>query len=225
MTSSPFSAERSPAASPCRLLLADDHRIVRAAVRCLLETVAAIRVVAEAGDGAEAVARIAELEPDVALVDVAMPGLNGIEVMRRVAAAGHRTRLLAFTAYDTGQHVREALAAGAAGFVPKSAAATDLVAAIRTVAAGGHYVHPAVLNVTLATLLHERQPHERGLSAREAEVLRLLAHGYAAKEVSAQLAVSIKTVETYKARAMEKIGARSRVDLMRFAATQGWLDS
>jgi DNA-binding NarL/FixJ family response regulator len=206
-----------------RIVLADDHAIVRAAVRCLLETAADIEIVAEAADGEQALAEIARHEPDVAVVDLAMPRLDGIEVARRLAGAGRRTRVLALSAWEEGRHVRDALAAGVAGYVPKSAAATDLVAAIQVVAAGGQYVHPAVVNAALSTLVRPERPDAAVLSAREIHVLRQLAHGYTIKEISAELSLSMKTVETYKARAMEKIGGASRVDLMRFAAGQGWL--
>jgi two-component system response regulator NreC len=219
----------SPSPSPtvysslpfCRVLIADDHPIVRTAFRCLLETAPRITVVAEAQDGEEALAKIVELRPDVALVDIAMPKMNGIDVARRSAAARAPTRILTLTAAEDERAVRESLAAGAAGFVPKSAAAVELIAAIHAVATGGRYLHPRSMPALIRTLPAGRCQGE--LSAREGEVLRLVALGSSNKEIASQLSLSIKTVETYKARAMEKIGASSRVDIMRFAVRRGWL--
>lgn len=218
------SAPLVPLSSPaCRVLIADDHPIVRASVRALLETTSSIQVVAEAEDGEAALARIVELKPDVALVDIGMPKLDGIEVARRLAGSDCRTRVVALTAFEDGRHVRDCLAAGAAGFVPKSAAASDLFAAIRAVLAGGHYVHPRLVS-ELVGLTPARPPSTASLSPRENDVLRLIAFGFSNKEIGARLAVSVKTVETYKARAMEKIDAKSRVDIVRFATKQGWFD-
>ena len=225
MSSPSLSTGRSAAPAHCRIVIADDHPIVRASVRCLLETSGAITVVAEAADGEDALAKIDQFRPDVALVDVSMPKLNGIEVTRRVATSGHRTRVLALTAFEDGHHVRDSLAAGAAGFIPKSAAANDLIAAIQAVAAGGHYVHSRVVGAIIETVADRETRDTSELSVRESEVLRLIALGYSNKEISSQLSVSVKTIETYKARGMEKIGAKSRVDIVRHAASRGWLGS
>lgn len=200
-----------------RVVIADGHRIVRASVRCLLESAPSISVVAEAEDGEEALSKIEQFQPDVALVDVAMPRLNGIEVVRRIVRAAHRTRVLALTAFEDGRHLRESLAAGAAGFIAKSAPAADLIDAIHVVASGRPYMHGRA-----AAELHTR-PVECSLSIRETDVLRHLALGYSNKEIGSALGISVKTVETYKARAMEKIRVTSRVEIVRFAVTQGWL--
>lgn len=205
-----------------RVLIADDHPIVRASVKCLLEMSSTISVVAEAQDGEEAWSKIQELKPDVAVIDVAMPKLNGIEVARLAAELAQQTRVLALTAWEDGRHARDSLAAGAAGFVPKSAAAADLIAAIHAVASGGHYVHPRVAGEVLSSGSRPG-PDERQLNVREAEVLRLLALGLSNKEIASSLDVSVKTVETYKARGMEKIGATSRKEVVRFAVGRGWL--
>lgn len=218
-----LSANPVSSGRPCRILIADDHPIVRASVRCLLETAPTFSVVAEAEDGEDALAKIEQFAPDVALVDVAMPKLNGIEVVRRVASSQTRTRILALTAFEDGHHVRESLTAGAAGFVPKSAAAVDLIAAIHAVAAGGHYVHPRVALDVFASKRHIDRAGTSELSARESDVLRLIACGFTTREIAAQLEVSVKTVETYKARALQKIGGASRVDIVRFAVSRGWL--
>lgn len=205
-----------------RILIADDHPIVRASVRCLVETAPTITVVAEAEDGEDALVKIEQFVPDVAVVDVAMPRLNGIEVVRRVANSSRKTRILALTALDDVRHVRESLAAGAAGFIPKSAAGAELIEAIHAVAAGKRYVHPRVA-AELLGLTRLTRPVECQLSIRETEVLRFIALGFSHKEIATNLDLSVKTVETYKARAMEKIGASSRFDIVRFAVERGWL--
>ena len=207
----------------CRVLIADQHEIVRASVRSLLEAAPNIRVVAEAADGEDALAKIQQLQPDVALVDLRLPKLDGIEVLRQITSSSHPTRVLALTGLEDGRHVRESLAAGAAGYVPKSAPAADLIAAIHVVAGGDRYVHPRVAAEVVAP--NGRAPSTNGseLSVREREVLRLIALGFTNKEIATKLEVSVKTVETYKARAMVKIGAASRVEIVRFAVGRGWL--
>lgn len=205
----------------CRVLLADDHAIVRAGFRCLLEAGGDIEVIGEAGDGEEAVAKIAALAPDLALVDVCMPRLDGIEVTRRVAASRQPTRVLAVTAIEDAHTIQQVLAAGGAGYLPKSAAGADLVSAVRTVAAGELYVHRSVVGDILR---HQfRGEAAELLTEREVEVLRGIALGYSNKEIAARHDLSVKTVETYKARAMAKLGLRSRVEIVRHALRRGWL--
>lgn len=181
-------------------------------------------MVADAADGEEALRHALRHRPQVVLVDVAMPKLDGIEVTKRICDTCPGTRVLALTAIEKEEFVRAALGAGAAGYVPKSALTEELVAAIRTVARGERYVHPRVAHALLELL----KPHTaRGvaeLSFREAEVFRLIALGYTNKEVAARLDISVKTVDTYKLRAAEKLGARSRADIVRFARQKGWFD-
>ena len=222
---SSFSLSTESASPPryCRIVIVDDHPIVRASLRCLLETAASIKVVAEAEDGEEALAKIAEFVPDVALVDVSMPKLDGIEVARRVARSRHPTRVLTLTAFADERQVRDALAAGAAGFVSKSAAAVDLIAAIQAVASGGHYVPSQFVDAVIETTTSRAPRIEPELSIREGDVLRLIAWGFSNQEISRQLSLSVKTVETYKARAMEKIDASSRVDIVRYAVAKRWI--
>jgi DNA-binding NarL/FixJ family response regulator len=188
----------------------------------LLESLPTLRVVAEAADGEDAIAKISQLQPDIAVLDVAIAKLDGIEVARRASALTPRTRVLALTALDDARYVRECLAAGAAGFVPKNATASDFLIAIETVAAGGRYVHPRVAQDILVSVAGIRCGREPELSERETSVLRLCAFGYSNKEIAAKLEVSVKTVETYKARGMEKIGAASRAQIVRFALAHGW---
>ena len=211
-----------------RLFLADDHTIVREGLRRLLEAEPDMEVIGEAADGEEAIQRAMELQPDVALMDLSMPRLNGTQATRRMREACPNVHVLALTVHEDNTYVRELLNAGASGYVLKRAAATELIHAIRAVAGGGVYVDP---NVTAKLLSGVVSPPVRALcgvgqlSDREGEVLRLTAQGHSNKEIAAQLNVSVKTVETYKARSMEKLGLRSRVDIVRLAAESGWLQS
>lgn len=211
-----------PTPTSLRLLIADDHHIVRTALRALLQSCATIEIVGEARDGAEALDLALALKPDVMLLDLAMPRLNGIEVARRVTAACRKTRVLALTALEGAEYVEAACAAGALGYIPKSAVAPDLIGAIQTVAAGRRFVHPVALScAAVPTVPLVADP--TGLSAREADVVRFLALGYTSKEIALQLHVGVKSVETYKVRAAQKIGARNRADLVRFALVRGWI--
>lgn len=206
----------------CRILIADDHPIVRTAIHLLLEAREEMEVVAEAENGEDAFAKIARLQPDVALVDITMPKLNGIEVVRRLVEAQSRTRVVVCSMLEDAAHVRRALEAGAWGYVPKTASGEDITAAIRAVARGHHYVHPHAVSGIVASF--SDSCNEGSLSGREIEVLRLIAHGFSNKEVAARLDVSIKTVETFRARALKKIEGTTRVDIVRYAAQQGWFD-
>jgi DNA-binding NarL/FixJ family response regulator len=210
--------------SRIRVLLADDHTVVRAGLRTLFDADADIEVVAESADGEDAVRRAAELRPDVAVLDFAMPGLNGAAATARLHVDAPAVKVLVLSAYEDPGFLRQVLTAGARGYVLKRAAADELLQAVRVVAGGGVYLEP-----TLAAHLADR-PAEgtatgggESLSDRERDVLRLLAVGYTNKEIAARLRISVKTVETYKTRGMEKLGLHSRVDIVRFAAHHGWL--
>lgn len=215
----PTSAAAIPPSFRYRLLIADDHAIVRSALRLLLETPGCFEVIAEAEDGEEALAKIVEFTPDVALVDISMPKMNGIEVARRITESAVPSRVLTVSMLEDENHVRAALSAGAAGFIPKTASSDDLLAAVRAVASGGHYVHNRVVGALIADC--NRPPHP-SLSEREREVLRWVAAGYTAKETAGRMNLSVKSVETYKGRASKKIGARSRSDIVRYAQARGW---
>jgi len=206
--------------APIRVVIADDHGIVRSSLRQLLETRPEITVVGEAANGEEAVAQIERHTPDVALVDLAMPGTDGMSALRRICAAKLATRVLVMSALEDAGHIRDAFANGAAGFLPKSGVAPDLFSAIETVAAGRRYLHPRNVGLIAGPPMRAM---ECELSPRESEVLRLIALGYANKEIAAHLGVSVKTVETFKARAARKVGAHSRVDIVRFAIARGWM--
>ncbi len=204
-----------------RVLLADDHAILRSGVRLHLASEPDIDVVAEAEDGALAVKRTAETLPDVAVLDITMPGTSGIEVIDRVRQVSPKTRVLILTMHDDPAYLRAALAAGAAGYMVKTGADTELMAAIRAVHRGQSYVSVSLSDSSLDKVLAERQQGGEGnvgiLSERERQVLTMVAYGHTYKEIADELNVSVKTVETYRTRLGEKLGLRSRVDLVRYA--------
>ena len=212
--------------SDLRILLAEDHEVVRAGLRSLVDATPGMRVVGEARTGVEAVTQACALRPDVVVMDVAMPVLDGAAATEQLARECPGVRVLALTAHEDRAHVTRLLQAGAAGYLVKRAAVDELVRAIRSVAAGGTYVDPE-----LGAALLRRRPDTRPeptpsgdpLSAREEEVLRRIAWGQSNKAIAAALGISTRTVETYKARITDKLGLRSRTDMVRFALRQGWL--
>lgn len=209
-----------------RVLLADDHLVVRAGIRALFDG-SDLDVIGEAADGDSALQLALHLEPDVAVIDFCMPGRSGAEVAARLRTDAPTVRVLILSAHEERAYLRQAFEAGANGYVLKSATAEGLIQAIQTVAAGGTYLDPALAAHVVAGLVgFEPAANEtvQPLSDREAEVLRLVATGYVNKEVAARLGLSVKTVETYKLRAMEKLHFRSRVDIVRHAYRAGWLD-
>ena len=204
------------------VVLADDHAVVREGLKSLLDAEADMHVVGLAYNGAVAVALTAELKPSVLVLDVSMPGMNGSEVAERVRQTQPAVKMLALSAHEDRGYVQRMLAAGATGYVLKRSAAAELVRAIRVVAAGGTYIDPHV-----AAAVFKMCPTDvpkGGLSEREEEVVRQIAWGYSNKEIAAKLHLSVKTIETYKARSLEKLGLYSRVNLVRYAIQQGWLN-
>jgi len=215
-------------AGEIRVLLADDHPVVRIGLRALLEGEPDIRVVGEAGSADEAVELVRELQPDVAVLDISMPG-NGLEALRRIAALGLPTRILILTVHAEERYLLPVLQAGGSGYVRKSSLHTDLVEAIRTVARGEVFIDQAAARTLLQGYLEraragEVQDPAQLLSEREREVLRLTAAGYTAQEIADQLFLSPKTVETYRHRVMQKLGFSRRSELVRFALRIGLLD-
>lgn len=209
-----------------QILLADDHAVVREGLKRLIEAQPDMKVIGEAADGREAVEKAVRLSPEVAVMDVSMGELNGVEATRRVRALCPATKVLALTVHEDKSYLRELLDAGAVGYVLKRAAADELVRAIRAVASGGIYVDPRVAGKLLRSFVEPQSAlpgATTDLSERETAVMRLIAQGYTNKEIAAQLGVSVKTVETYKARSMDKLGLRSRVDIVRIGTERGWL--
>lgn len=211
---------------PIRVLIADDHAILRSGLRMLLGAQADMEVVGEASDGAEAVRQAASRQPDVLLLDVSMPGMGGLEALRQIRQRAPGVRALVLSQYDDESYLRRALEWGAAGYVLKRAADTDLLSAIRAVARGEVYLDSSLTRLVVDDLFHRgddgaplaRQP---ALSEREREVLELVALGHTNQQIADRLVLSVKTVETYKARLMEKLGLRGRAALVRYAMEAG----
>jgi len=212
-----------------RVLLAEDHAIVREGLRALLDAQPDMEVVGEAADGREALDAAKALGPDVVVMDISMPGLNGARATEAIRRDCPGTRVLVLTMHEDKGYLRQLVQAGASGYLLKRAASQDLIHALRAVAAGGTYLDPALaagVLVAFAGNAAGRGPRrEDELSEREAEVVRLIGRGFSNKEIAAQLDLSPKTVETYKARSLEKLGLSSRSDLVSYAVQRGWLDA
>lgn len=212
---------------PVRLLLVDDHPVMRAGVRALLTAQADIKVVGEADDGAPAIQLVQELRPEVVIMDISLPGLGGAEATKQILTAVPETRVLVLSAHEEVAVARLLFSAGASGYVLKRSAGDELVRAVRVVAAGETYIDPAMASALDATPRSRRQSPNglpaATLSEREAEVIRLIARGHTSKEMSEKLGISPRTLETYKSRAMAKLTLRNRADLIRYAMRSGWL--
>jgi DNA-binding NarL/FixJ family response regulator len=210
-----------------RVLIADDHALVRDAIRGLLEKQPDIEVVAEAADGAEALERAAEFTPDVVVMDIGMRGMSGIEATGHLAEAAPGARVLAVSMHTEREFVAEMLKAGASGYIVKDDALEDVLDAVRTVAAGGTYLSSTVAGVVIGDYvrqLNEPTTDQRAdtpLTARELEVLALIAEGCTTKEIASRLGVSVKTVETHRRQIMEKTGIFSVVGLAKYALRLG----
>ena len=210
-----------PAPRQITVLLADDHRLVREALRSALAQEADIRVVAEVGEGAAAIEGVRTLQPDVVVLDIGLPDLNGIEVAARVQALHLPTRIVALSAYSDKRFVTEMLRAGAAAYVSKSAAGTELVVAIRAVAAGGSYLSPDVAGALVAEVRGAEPDGQVGLGRREREVLRLIAEGERSAAIAEALHISAATVEVHRRNIMRKLGMHTVAELTRYAVREG----
>jgi DNA-binding NarL/FixJ family response regulator len=209
--------------APVRILLVDDHLVVREGLKRLIELAGGMEVVGEADNGREGVDRVSSVEPDIVIMDVSMPELDGIQATRRIRRLRPATKVLALTVFEDKERLRALLDAGAAGYVLKRSAGDELIHAIRAVSSGGMYLDPRIAEKAVSDKAPPQDALAGELSQREAAVLRLIAEGYSNKEIGATLEVSVKTVETYKARSMKKLRLRSRVDIVRFANRAGWL--
>lgn len=209
-----------------RVLVVDDHAVVRAGLRRVLEAEPDIDVVGEAETGERAIFEAIESKPDVIVMDVVMPGKSGIEATPEVLRAVPTTRVLVLSMQDDPRYVRAAFEAGARGYVLKEAADTEVVGAVRSVAAGERYVHPALgARLVAAEVDERRRVDEDPLSDREREVLRLLALGHTNQEIAEMLFISVRTAETHRAHIMRKLGLSTRAELVRYALEQDLLDS
>jgi DNA-binding NarL/FixJ family response regulator len=210
--------------SKIRIVLADDHSVVRQGFRRILEAQADMEIVGEASNGREALETATKLSPDVVVMDVAMPELNGIEATRRMGEAAPRTRVLALSMHKDSVYVREILRAGARGYLLKDAVDEDLIAAVRAVARGEGYLSPGVADAVLTDYRqHVTDPIDL-LTSREREVLQLIAEGKTNKEIATTLNLSVYTVDAHRGRIMEKLNLHSTGELVRFAIRKGLVD-
>jgi two-component system response regulator NreC len=208
-----------------RAVVVDDHAVVRSGIKLLLDREEDLEVVGEAGSAKDAVFDARALKPDVILLDVVMPGESGIEVLPKLLKESPETKVLVLSMQDDPSYVREAFAAGASGYVLKEAADEEVVAAVREIANGGHYVHPALGARMVAAEAQARAAAEADpLSEREREVLRLLALGHTNQEIAKMLYISVRTAETHRAHIMQKLRLSSRAELVRYALAQGLLE-
>ena len=213
-----------PVMKRIRVLLADDHAVVRQGFRMLLGSHSDLEIVGEAGNGREAVELASTLKPDVVVMDVTMPELNGIEATRRLTAENPHIRVVALSMHKDSVYVREILRAGARGYLLKESVADDLVAAVRAVASGEGYLSPAISNAVLDDYRrHVTNPIDL-LSSREREVLQMLAEGKTNKEIAGTLNLSVYTVDAHRGRIMEKLNVHSINELVRFAVRNGLID-
>ncbi|MFH8462705.1 response regulator [Streptomyces sp. NPDC017991] len=208
-----------------RILLADDHALVRRGVRLILDGEPDLQVVAEAGDGAQAVELARTQEVDLAVLDIAMPRMTGLQAARELAALKPGVRVLMLTMHDNEQYFFQALKAGASGYVLKSVADRDLVAACRAAMRDDPFLYPGAVTALIRNYLdrvrHGEEPPGQVLSAREEEVLKLVAEGHSSKEIAEMLFISIKTVHRHRANVLHKLGLRDRLELTRYAIRVG----
>jgi two-component system response regulator NreC len=211
-----------------KLILADDHAMVRSGLRMLLEVQSDMEIIGEADGGLAAVEQAASLKPDVVLMDVQMPDMNGIEATRQIKKLVPETAVLALTIYEDDQYFFEMLKAGASGYIPKRAAPDDLVAAIRTVSRGEVFLFPSLATRLVQDYVGRKEPDAQlltdSLTAREREVLVLIAEGLTNGEIAPQLEISVKTVDRHRENIMRKLNMHSRIDLVKYAIKKGLID-
>jgi DNA-binding NarL/FixJ family response regulator len=214
--------------TPLRILLADDHVTVRHGLKLLIEAQSDMKVISEASDGKAAIQNTLALKPDVVVMDISMPGMNGLAATRTLKQKQPNVIIVTLTRHGDDAYVQELLRAGVAGYVLKQSAPTELIQAIRAAASGGQYIDSTLTARMTERLLGraDRVAKPAGeLTDRESGVLRLIASGYSNKEIANQLSLSVKTVEAHKANAMRKLGLRGRIDIVKYAVLQGWLDN
>ena len=209
-----------------RIALADDHHLIRSGLKLLLGSNETLSIVGEASDGTSALLLVEQLQPDILLLDLAMPGMDGLECLRELKRRDLPTRVIVLSMFEDENYVLAAMSAGAQGYVQKSAIDTELFQAIDNVAAGRLHLNESSAKTLLSMLLVERQqaalpPATAVLSPRELEVLRWYARGFSLREIGEQLGLSVKTVDTYKTRIMEKLGFQKKSELIAYAAKQG----
>ncbi|MFD8644711.1 response regulator [Streptomyces zaomyceticus] len=217
-----------PEAHEIRILLADDHRLVRRGVRLILDAEPDLTVVAEAGDGSEALEAARTHRPDLAVLDIAMPRMTGLQAARELARTQPGIRILMLTMYDNEQYFFEALSAGASGYVLKSVADRDLVEACRATMRGEPFLYPGAVNALIRTYLDRARQGgplpERAITDREEEILKLVAEGHTSQQIADTLVISVRTVERHRANLLQKLGLKDRLELTRYAIRAGLVE-
>ncbi len=205
-----------------KILVVDDHAIMRDGIRALLGLHSDIEIVGEASEGLEAIEKTRELSPDVVLMDIAMPGMDGLEATRRIKKKNPAMKVLVLSQYDSKEYVLSAIKAGVSGYVPKKALGTELVSAIRTVQQGNSYLYPSAAAAVINDYLKraDDEPYDR-LTAREREILKLIADGHTSREIADSLYISLKTVLGHRTKIMEKLGIHNRTELIKYAIRKG----
>jgi len=210
-----------------KILVAEDHRILREGLRRLIDDAPNMQVVGEADDGVTAWQKTKELEPDIVLMDLSMPRLNGAEATLKIRELCPQVKVIALTGHRATAYLKQALRAGASGYVLKQAAVDELIDAIQTVAKGGSYIDRAsqelIVNTRLDNVVFKGEAQGKPLSEREAEVMSLVANGYTNKEIASKLAISVKTVESHKTNSMQKLDLKSRAEVVDYARFRGWI--
>lgn len=212
-----------------RVVIADDHGTMREGLRLLINSQPDLEVVGEAADGHEAIRLARQLTPDVLLMDISMPGMNGLDATRKVKEQCPDVHVLTLTRHNDDGFLKQLLAAGASGYALKLGSGDDLMRAIRSVSAGGTYIDPGIagkLVSSAARSTNKPGPTPRAdLTDREEEVLRMIAWGHSNKEIASHLNLSVKTIEAHKANAMQKLNMKGRIDIVRYAVLRGWLET
>jgi DNA-binding NarL/FixJ family response regulator len=211
-----------------RVLLADDHEVVREGIKMLINSQTDMEVIAEAPNGSVAIKQSQKLSPDIVVMDVSMPELNGLKATKQLRHVCPDVKILTLTRHTDGGYIQQLIRAGANGYVLKQSAPTELINAIRTVSEGKSYLDPTLTEKLMGGYIRQstalREIGKIEITSREAEVVRLIAWGHSNKEIAAQMQVSVKTVEAHKANAMRKLGISNRIDIVRYAILQGWLE-
>ena len=210
-----------------RIFIAEDHQTVREGIKLLVNAQPDMEVIGEAGDGEVVVKEVAKLNPDVVLMDISMPTMNGLKATKRLRAAASDVKILTLTRHTDDGYLQQLIGAGANGYVLKQSAPNELINAIRTVGEGNAYIDPSLTRKVMGGYVNKaeglRGEGKGELTDRESEVLRLISFGYSNKEIGSRLGISVKTVEAHKANGMRKLGISSRIDIVKYAILQDWL--
>jgi two-component system, NarL family, response regulator NreC len=212
--------------SKLRIVLAEDHQTVREGIRLLVNEQSDMEVVGEADNGNAAIKQVQKLAPDIVVMDISMPELNGLKATKKLKQACPEVKILTLTRHTDDAYLQQLIQAGANGYVLKQSAPTELIRAIRTVGEGHSYLDPSLTNKVMGSYAGRsalRGESKGNMTDRESEVLRMIAWGYSNKEIAHQMNISVKTVEAHKANAMKKLNIHNRIDIVRYAVLQGWL--